>query len=192
MTAPDEVAGWLDQIGLAEYAPIFAEHAIDREILADLNDQDLKDLGVPLGHRKKLLKAIAALTPADETSLPRPAGARTQAERRQLTVLFCNLVGSTALSAQLDLEDMRELIRADQDVCAGVVTRFEGYVARFIGDGLLAYFGWPQAHEDDAERAIRAGLALARTVAGLEAAGRPLAARVGIATGLVVVGDLIG
>jgi class 3 adenylate cyclase/predicted ATPase len=192
MTAPDEVAGWLDKIGLPEYAPIFAEHAIDREILADLNDQDLKDLGIPLGHRKTLLKAIAALSPADETSPPRPAGARAQAERRQLTVLFCDLVGSTALSAQLDPEDMRELIHAYQDLCAGVITRFEGYVARFIGDGLLAYFGWPQAHEDDAERAIRAGLALVGTVAGLEAAGRPLAVRVGIATGLVVVGDLIG
>ena len=192
MTAPDEVAGWLDKIGLAEYAPIFAAHAIDREILADLNDRDLQDLGVPLGHRKRLLKAIAALTAADETPLPRAAGARTQAERRQLTVLFCDLAGATALSARLDPEDMREVIRAYQDVSAGAITRFEGYVARLLGDGLLAFFGWPQAHEDDAERAIRAGLALVQAVAGLEAAGQPLAARVGIATGLVVVGDLIG
>jgi predicted ATPase/class 3 adenylate cyclase len=193
MSAPDDIAGWLDQIGLPEYAPIFAEHAIDGEILADLNDQDLKDLGVPLGHRKKLLKAIAALTQADKATPPRPAPARIEAERRQLTVLFCDLVGSTELAARLDPEDMGQVIRAYQGCCAETVESWGGHIAKYMGDGVLTYFGWPQAHEDDAERAVRAGLTIVRVVAELATpAGVPLAARVGIATGLVMVGELIG
>ena len=121
-----------------------------------------------------------------------PAATPRAAERRQLTVLFCDLVGSTALSGELDPEEMGAVIRAYQNAVAGEIARFEGHVAKFMGDGVLAYFGWPQAHEDDAERAVRAGLALVRAVAGLAAAGRPLAARIGIATGLVVVGELVG
>jgi predicted ATPase/class 3 adenylate cyclase len=191
MSAPDDVAGWLDQLGLSEYAPLFAEQAIDRGVLADLSDQDLRDLGIPLGHRKRLLKAIAALA---EPSPARPEGpSRPEAERRQLTVLFCDLVGSTALAARLDPEDMGAVIRAYQACCAEVVKRWGGHVAKYMGDGVLAYFGWPQAHEDEAERAVRAGLELAAAVARLQPGDdRPLAARVGIATGLVMVGELIG
>jgi class 3 adenylate cyclase len=192
MSAPDDVAGWLDQLGLPEYAPIFAAQAVDREVLAELSDQDLKDLGIPLGHRKRLLKAIAALAEAPPPARPEspPRGA---AERRQLTVLFCDLVGSTALSARLDPEDMAAVIRAYQACCADVVRRWDGHVAKYMGDGVLVYFGYPRAHEDDTERAVRAGLDLIAAVAGLPAgAGTPVAARVGIATGLVMVGELIG
>lgn len=192
MSAPDDVAGWLVQIGLPEYAPVFAEHAIDREVLADLNDQDLKELGVPLGHRKKLLKAIATLAAAAGTIPSRPAAVKTGAERRQLTVLFCDLVGSTELSARLDPEDMGVVIRAYQECCADVIRRWDGHVAKYQGDGVLAYFGWPEAHEDDAERSVRAGLDLTAAIAQLSADQAPLAARVGIATGLVVVGELSG
>jgi class 3 adenylate cyclase len=193
MSAPDDVAGWLDQLGLPEYAPMFAAQAVDREVLAELSDQDLKDLGIPLGHRKRLLKAIAALaaeaTPPARPESPSPG----TAERRQLTVLFCDLVGSTELSAPLDPEDMGALISAYQACCADVVRRWEGHVAKYMGDGVLAYFGYPRAHEDDAERAVRAGLDLVAAVARLPTgADMPLAARVGIATGLVMVGELIG
>ena len=165
MSPPHDMAVWLDQIGLPEYAPIFAEHAIDGEVLADLDDQDLRDLGVPLGHRKKLLKAIAALRePAKQTAGPGDgagwAASPREAERRQLTVMFVDLVGSTALSARLDPEDMGRVIRAYQECCAEVVERWGGHVAKYMGDGVLAYFGWPQAHEDEAERAVRAGLGL--------------------------------
>ena len=165
MSAPHDIATWLGQIGLPEYVPIFAEHAIDREVLADLDDQDLRELGVPLGHRKRLLKAIAALRePADETAGRGEAGTSPapprEAERRQLTVLFVDLVGSTALAARLDPEDMGRVIRAYQDCCAEVIERWGGHVAKYMGDGVLAYFGWPQAHEDEAERAVRAGLEL--------------------------------
>ena len=135
------MAGWLGQIGLPEYAPMFAEHAIDREVLADLNDQDLKELGVPLGHRKKLLKAIAALSAADETASRRQARSAGP-ERRQLTVLFCDLVGSTELSTAARSGGLNASssgpIRAR---CADEVARFEGHVAKYMGDGVLAYFG---------------------------------------------------
>jgi class 3 adenylate cyclase len=191
MSAPDDVALWLDRLGLAEYAPLFAVQAIDRAVLADLSEQDLKDLGIPLGHRKRLLKAIAALA---EPSPERPESpARPDAERLQLTVLFCDLVGSTALSARLDPEDMGALIRAYQACCAEAVKRWDGHIAKYMGDGMLAYFGYPKAHEDDAERAVRAGLELVTAVARLPTgADTPVAARVGIATGLVMVGELIG
>ncbi len=194
---------WLESLGLDLYAETFEENDLDVELAADLTDADLKDLGVAsMGHRKKLLRAIEALAaaptaiesaPSTMDSSPEPSEAATgQAERRQLTVLFCDLVGSTELSHRLDPEDMRDLMRRYQDAVSGAVNRYEGHVAKFLGDGVLAYFGWPQAHEDQAERAVHAGLdAIART-AGLSAEGAALAARVGIASGLVVVGDLSG
>jgi class 3 adenylate cyclase len=198
-----DIAAWLQGLGLERYLEAFRANDVDADVLRTLTGDDLKELGVAsLGHRKKLLEAVAALAApaagpgfADQTltaEADAPAAKPREAERRQLTVLFCDLVGSTALSAQLDPEEMGAVIRAYQNAVAGETLRFEGHVAKFMGDGVLAYFGWPQAHEDDAERAVRAGLALVRAVAGLEAGGRPLAARIGIATGLVVVGELVG
>ena len=198
------VAAWLRALGLERYEQVFRENDVDGELLPELGEEDLEKLGVTsLGHRKKLLKAIVALSRADDVqSLPSAAfmpatsaASHTvmQAERRQLTVMFVDLVGSTALANRLDPEDMRDVIRAYQDTCAGVVARFEGVVAKFMGDGVLAYFGFPQAHEDDAERAVRAGLGIVEAVDRLAAPdGTPLAVRLGIATGLVVVGDLVG
>ena len=172
------------------------ENDIDAEVLSDLTDGDLEKIGVSLGHRRRLLKAVAALAgpaaapPAAATPIPPVADA---AERRQLTVMFCDLVGSTALSARLDPEDMRQVIRAYQDACSGAIARYDGFVAKFMGDGVLAYFGFPRAHEEDAERAVRAGLDIAAVVAKLETpANENLKVRVGIATGIVVVGDLVG
>jgi class 3 adenylate cyclase/predicted ATPase len=199
-----DVASFLHGLGLDQYEQAFRENAIDVEVLSDLTDADLAALGVLLGHRKKLLKAIAALqAPATaEPAAPRGAAApepslvttrAPEAERRQLTVLFCDLVGSTELAARLDPEDMRDVIRTYQNAVAGEIGRFEGHVAKFMGDGVLAYFGWPRAHEDEAERAVRAGLALAEAMGRLQTpAGEMLEARIGIATGLVVVGDLVG
>ena len=197
-----QIADWLEELGMSEYADQFAGNDIDLGVLVDLTDQDLKELGVSsLGHRRKLLRAIADLE-AIEKSAPvvavataAPAAPRSldTAERRQLTVMFCDLVGSTALSARLDPEDMREIVGAYQRCCTDLITRAGGFVAKYMGDGVLAYFGYPQAHEDDAERAVRAGLALVEAVPKLKtAASVPLQVRVGIATGLVVVGDLIG
>jgi predicted ATPase/class 3 adenylate cyclase len=202
-----EIAAWLRNLGLERYEPAFRANDVDATVLPELTAEDLTGLGVTsIGHRRKLLAAIATL----RTGLPPtlvPAAAPhsraghenqakptvTEAERRQLTVLFCDLVGSTALSSQLDPEDMREVILAYQGTCAGAITRFEGHVARYMGDGVLAYFGYPRAHEDEAERAVRAGLVVTKAISRLAAPdGTPLAARVGIATGLVVVGDLVG
>src|SRR4029077_7469202 len=189
------IAEWLASIGLSEYAQRFAENAIDLSVVRDLTEQDLKDLGVLLGHRRKLLRAIAELkgdvlrTPQTST---RPAP-RDGAERRQLTVMFCDLVGSSALSARLDPEDLRAVIGTYHGCIAEVIARSEGVIARDMGDGVLAYFGYPQAHEDDAEQATRAGLALIDAVANLQTdIGTGLQIRVGIATGTVVVGDLTG
>ena len=165
------------------------DNEVDAEVLPRLTAEDLKEVGVAaVGHRRKLLDAIARLSePA------KPAPSPSQAERRQLTVMFVDLVGSTALSARLDPEEMRELLRAYQQAVAAEVERQGGRVAKYLGDGVLAYFGFPRAHEDDAERAVRAGLAAVAATAGLPAAhGASLAARAGIATGVVVVGDLIG
>ena len=168
-----------------------------RQLLERLTNDDLKDIGVAsFGHRKKLLEAIAALVAAPEARSPIPIAPmepKTQdtAERRQVTVMFSDLVGSTALSARMDPEDLREVISAYQKCVAETVRRFDGFVAKYMGDGVLVYFGYPQAHEDDAERAVRAGLELIAAVAGLKTRA-PLQTRVGIATGLVVVGDLIG
>jgi class 3 adenylate cyclase/predicted ATPase len=192
-----QIADWLEVLGMSEYAQWFAENRIDLSVLRDLTDQDLKDLGVVLGDRRKLLRAIADLggavpnaTPLPPSTEPKPQDA---AERRQLTVMFCDLVGSTALSARLDPEDMREIVGAYHRSCAEQITKAGGFVAKYMGDGVLAYFGYPQAHEHDAERAVLAGLALVEAVPKLNtAAGAPLQVRIGIATGLVVVGDLIG
>jgi class 3 adenylate cyclase/predicted ATPase len=182
------IAAWLEGLGLGRYIEPFAANDIDGELLRGLGDADLKELGVlSLGHRKKLLAAIAALADAP----PAPAPPRA-AERRQLTVMLVDLVGSTELSGRLDPEELAELLKVYQNTVTGEVTRFEGHVAKLMGDGVLCYFGWPRAHEDEAERAVRAGLAIAQAVARLEADGAPLACRVGIATGAVVVGDLVG
>jgi len=186
-----DMAAWLRALELERYIEAFEANDIDATVLHTLNADDLKDLGVAsLGHRKKLLEAISALEDSAETLAP--AGGR-EAERRQLTVMFCDLVGSTELAARLDPEDLGQVIRTYQGCCAELVARWGGHVAKYMGDGVLAYFGWPQAHEDEAERAVRAGLALTSAVGQLSTpGGEPLAARVGIATGLVMVGELIG
>jgi class 3 adenylate cyclase/pimeloyl-ACP methyl ester carboxylesterase len=192
-----DIAGWLLRLGLGRYAATFAEHEITPEALPYLTDADLRELGLPIGPRKVVLAAIAALgksgTAAESERIPRHAsGRRPEAERRQLTVMFVDLVGSTTLSGRLDPEEMREVIRSYQNAVAAEITHFDGHVAKFMGDGVLAYFGWPRAHEDDAERAVRTGLRVADAVAKLSAAGAFLSVRIGIATGLAVVGDLIG
>jgi class 3 adenylate cyclase/predicted ATPase len=189
----DSIAEWLASLGLSEYAERFAENGIDLSVLRDLTEPDLKDLGVLLGHRRKMLRAIAEL---DRPALTEPqamAAPLRHAERRYIAVMFCDLVGSTELSARLDPEDLREVIGAYYSCIAEVVGRYQGTVARYIGDGVLAYFGYPQAHEFDAEQAARAGLEIITVVTRLETRARePLRVRVGIATGEVVVGDLIG
>jgi class 3 adenylate cyclase len=197
-SAGPEVADWLGELGLGQYARNFAENEIGFSILGDLTDQDLEKIGVtPLGHRRKLLRAIAELTSGDKDApravfpIAAPAAPQDTAERRQVTVLFSDLVGSTALSARMDPEDLREVISAYQKCVAAAVQRFGGFIAKYMGDGVLVYFGYPQAHEDDAERAVRAGLELIQAVGGLKFSAS-LQTRVGIATGLVVVGDLIG
>ena len=195
-----DVSRWLAKQGLEQYAEAFVANAIDGDILRTLSDDDLKELGVQaLGHRRKLLAAISLLSEDRRTTRPpedgqtRTVGPTGVAERRQLTVMFVDLVGSTELSARLDPEDMGDVIRAYQGACTEVVERWGGHVAKYMGDGVLAYFGFPQAHEDEAERAVRAGLAIIAALAGLETpAGASVAARVGIATGLVMVGELIG
>ena len=192
-----QIGDWLKKLGMSEYAERFEENRIDPSVLPDLTDQDLERLGVLLGDRRKMLRAIRELAGDAPVAphLPAVTEARQQdaAERRQLTVMFCDLVGSTTLSARLDPEDLREIIGAYQRCCAVQVELSGGFVAKYMGDGVLAYFGYPQAHEDDAERAVRAGLALVEAVPKLTtAAGSPLQVRVGIATGLVVVGDVIG
>ena len=202
-----DVGAWLHGLGLGQYEQAFRDNAVDAEVLRELTGDDLKDMGVTVvGHRRKLLHAIDTLRAGGEVlpsrgaaaeiaSAPSPAVATpaAQAERRQLTVMFADLVGSTALAERLDPEELREVLRAYQDAVAGAVVRFEGHVAKFMGDGVLAYFGWPQAHEDDAERAVKVALAVIGDVGGLRILeAEPLAARVGIATGLVIVGDLLG
>ena len=184
-----DVAAWLTQIGLAKYIETFSTHEVDWEALQLLSESDLKALGLPLGPRRKIIDALAAH--AANASKTHPS--RPYAERRQLTVVFVDLKGSTELSQTLDPEEMRDLIGAFQTAVTDAITRYGGYVAKFMGDGILAYFGWPQAQENDAERAVRAGRDAAAAVMKLKApGGQILAARVGISTGLVVVGDLIG
>ena len=189
-----DIDGWLRGIGLEQYAPTFRDNAIDVDVLRDLTDEHLRELGLPLGARLKLLRAVAALGTSEKTPASpeiTPPAPRADAERRQVTVIFSDLVGSTALSARMDAEDLREVISAYQRCVAETVRRFGGFVAKYMGDGVLIYFGYPEAHEDDAERAVRAGLELAAAVTALRSPV-PLQTRVGIATGVVVVGDLIG
>jgi class 3 adenylate cyclase/predicted ATPase len=190
-----QIADWLEKLGMSEYAQRFVDNGIDLAALPYLTDQDLKDIGILLGHRRVMLAAISKLADAapaapDATKRAEPTPQDT-AERRQVTVMFSDLVGSTALSARMDPEDLREVISAYQKCVAGTVGRFGGFVAKYMGDGVLVYFGYPQAHEDDAERAVRAGLDLVAAVGALKTHAA-LQTRVGIATGLVVVGDLIG
>jgi class 3 adenylate cyclase/tetratricopeptide (TPR) repeat protein len=188
-----DVATWLHSLGLQQYEAAFRDNAIDETVLPSLTADDLKDLGVSLvGHRRRLLDAIAALGAGTPAAAPPEAAVRADAERRQLTVMFCDLVGSTALAARLDPEDLREIIAAYHRAVADVIRTFDGFVAKYMGDGVLVYFGYPQAHEDDAERAVREGLGVIAAVGRLHIKSVALQARVGIATGLVVVGDLIG
>ena len=192
-----DVADWLRKLGLEQYEQAFRANEIDAGVLPSLTAEDLRDLGVTLvGHRRRLLDAIAGLRAqapvATETAASPDALVPGDAERRQLTVMFCDLVGSTALSTQLDPEDLREVIGAYHRAVTEIIAGFDGFVSRYMGDGVLVYFGYPQAHEDDAERAVRAGLGAIAAVGRLDVKSVRLQARVGIATGLVVVGDLIG
>ena len=199
-----DIGAWLNGLGLKQYEPAFRENDVDAEVLPELTAEDLVGLGViSIGHRRKLLAAIAALreetVPAVDdagllaaraTEIDHPAS--SGAERRQLTVMFCDLVGSTALSARLDPEDLREVIAAYHQALTAIIDEFGGFISRYMGDGVLVYFGFPQAHEDDAERAVRAGLRAIEAVSGIDVKSVKLQTRVGIATGLVVVGDVIG
>ncbi|MGH6799524.1 MAG: adenylate/guanylate cyclase domain-containing protein [Roseiarcus sp.] len=198
---------WLRSLGLGQYLDLFREHAIDADVLADLTEPDLEKIGVPLGHRKKLTKAIAALalaaapSPAERASEPlAPPAPRADAERRHVAVLFCDLVGSTSLSAALDAEDWRNLVNAYLDAASAAVTQMGGHVLKKLGDGLMALFGYPVAQENDSERAVRAALAIQRALGELnrkgQASGAPeLAARIGVETGAVIVdssGEVFG
>ena len=196
--SPSAMATWLDQLGLGQYAAIFSENAIDIDVLSDLTETDLEKLNVALGHRKRILRAIAGLSrsgwalplAAQVSATPSPP---SEGQKRHLTVLFCDLVGSTALAIHLDAEDLSAVIRRFQATCASMITQGGGHIARYMGDGLLAYFGYPQAHEDDAECAVRTGLDLVAKVGQLLLPSHePLQIRVGIATGLVIVGETIG
>jgi class 3 adenylate cyclase/predicted ATPase len=201
-----DVGAWLDRLGLEQYEQSFRANDVDDEVLSELTAEDLVNLGVTsIGHRRKLLRAIAALRQKTEPATERIGAlaaplaeeisqdpASSSAERRQLTVMFCDLVGSTALSARLDPEDLRDVITAYHRAVTEIITASGGFVSRYMGDGVLVYFGYPQAHEDDAERAVRAGLGAIEAVSRIDVKSVKLQARVGIATGLVVVGDLIG
>ena len=204
----DRISAWLDSLGLGTYRETFQHNAITWDVLPELNQGDLESLGVLLGHRKQLLRAIAQLSSGTGVlaSVSFPSGVRSDtppfpperdhAERRQLTVVFCDLVDSTALSRRVDPEDLQDITRRFLDACSQEIGRFNGYVAKYMGDGMLVYFGYPQAHEDDAERAVRAGLAILDTVKTLnQDTPHPefeIAARIGIATGPVVVGEIMG
>ena len=189
-----DIGSWLEDLDLAKYVDIFIENEVGPRDLPHITDDDLRELGLPLGPRKRILGAIDALTEAEtpgrEENIAAGRVPSSQAERRQLTVMFCDLVGSTELSGRLDPEDLSVVMRRYQDAVSGCVARYGGHVAKFLGDGVLAYFGWPQAYEDQAERAVRAGLDAVEAVAGVDNDGQTLAARVGIASGAVVVGEL--
>jgi class 3 adenylate cyclase len=190
-----DIVEWLRGLGLEKYAPVFDENAINWDVLSELTADDLKEMGVAaVGDRRRLLAAIAALgggaLPAERAAVA--SSAIREAERRQLTVMFSDLADSTMLASRLDPEELGEVIGAYHRCVADVIGRFDGFLAKYLGDGVLAYFGYPTAHEDDAERAIRAGLEVTRRVAALSGGGAPLNARVGIATGLAVVGEISG
>src|SRR5262249_4003748 len=192
-----DIATWLRGLGLQQYAPVFRDNNIDGAVLPSLTAEDLRDLGIAsVGHRRRLLAAIASLNEdgSRPAIAPLPDGpSAAEAERRQLTIVFCDLVGSTALSSRLDPEDLREVIGAYHRCIGAIVQAFDGFIARYMGDGALIYFGYPQAREDDAERAGRVALALVAAVTELRPhAAIALECRVGVATGLAVVGDLIG
>ena len=197
-----DIGGWLRGLGFGRYELIFIKNAIDTDVLLELTEADFEKLGIPLGDRKRLIKAIEAwhasaggTVSANEVGRGGPSGQvrPTTAERRHMTVMICDLVGSTALSTRLDPEDMCKVMDAYHAACARIVRAYDGFLAEFRGDGILAYFGYPRAHEDDAERTVRAALDIVAAVARLETrATQPLAVRIGIATGLVVVGDLSG
>jgi class 3 adenylate cyclase/tetratricopeptide (TPR) repeat protein len=192
-----DIGGWLRGVGLGQYEATFRESEIDAEVLLELTESDLSQLGVPLGHRKRLLKAIVALGAAEKPPANAAPGPRREdavspgGERRQLTVMFCDLVGSTALSEKLDPEELRSLLHAYRTLCGDVIARYDGFVARYVGDGILTYFGWPTAHEEDAERAVRAALEIVQTVKR-SSSTEDLSVRIGIATGPVVVGETAG
>ncbi|MEO6307595.1 MAG: adenylate/guanylate cyclase domain-containing protein [Nitrospiraceae bacterium] len=204
----DRVSAWLENLGLGIYRESFQDNAIAWDVLPELNEGDLEALGVLLGHRKKLLRAIAQLSPSAEGMGPGAISLavspeqqpvppeRDQAERRQLTVVFCDLVGSTALSRRLDPEDLQDVIRRFLDACSQAIGRFNGYIAQYLGDGILVYFGYPHAHENDAERAVHSGLAILDAVKALNQDNPhpdfSIAARIGIATGHVIVGEFMG
>ena len=195
---------WLAEIGLGRYDHVFASNEIDFDVIRSLSDADLRELGLALGDRKRLLQAVARLDgqQAADTSTPVVAPATASGpldedavshggERRQLTVMFCDLVGSTALSEKLDPEELRSLLHAYRTLCGDVIARYDGFVARYVGDGILTYFGWPTAHEEDAERAVRAALEIVHTVKRASST-EDLSVRIGIATGPVVVGETAG
>src|SRR3954451_8620993 len=189
-----DVGGWLRSLGLGKYEAAFTANAIDSDVLPELTEIDFEKLGIPLGDRKRLMRAISPMVAGSPRAVAKAEAQNAQgAERRHLTVMICDLVGSTALSARLDPEDMGAVIDAYQATCARITLSYDGFIADFRGDGIFAYFGYPRAHEDDAERTVRAALDIVAAVARLETrAGEPLAVRVGIATGLVVVGDIGG
>ena len=188
-----DIAEWLRGLGLDQYEAAFSENAIDLEVLPEITEPDLEKIGILLGHRKRMLRAIDKLRAEPRAEAPHLANHRgDQAERRQLTVMFCDLVGSTALSTRFDPEDLREILAAYHSAVVDIIAECGGFIARYMGDGVLVYFGYPQAHEDDAERAVRAGLGAIEAVSRIDIKSERLQARVGIATGVVVVGDLIG
>ena len=183
---PIDVAGWLQQLGLVQYAPAFRDNDIDWDVLADLTGEDLIAIGVTsVGHRRKLLSAIAAFRAGPPAAItiptpaiaPAPAPVQADAERRQLTVMFCDLAGWTALSARMDPEELRDVVTSFRDRCSEVIKRYDGFVAQYLGDGILAYFGYPRAHEDDAERSARAGLDI---VSAMETLNADIGRRAGV------------
>jgi class 3 adenylate cyclase len=203
MSDPSNVGAWLNDLGLGEHETLFAENHIDMDVLAELGADDLRDLGLPLGHQKRLLRAMKSYEPDTASrqlengpianaAPPEPApAALPDGERRHITVVFCDLVGSTALSEQLDPEDLRNLMQAYQKACGTAVERYGGHVAQYLGDGLMVYFGWPRAHEDDAERAVRSAREIVSAIKAIDAP-EPLQVHIGIASGTVVVGETGG
>lgn len=188
------IENWLESVGLEKYIPVFVEAEVDFETLVELDEDDFKELGLPLGPRRKILKALSQLpTEGAETDIPYEPNLSADAERRHLTVMFVDLANSTEMATRIDAEDMRDVITGYQNTVAGIIGRFAGFTAKFMGDGVLCYFGWPHAGEDDAERAVRAGLEIIKVVSKTQAPdGTALATRIGLATGIVIVGDMIG